>query len=90
MYERVGYMPRKKEHKEVTYELDYCGYMLYQHMLTIHDEFRNLDQETQERLSEFVYYLGEKFQPSIEDGYDIENEKLYVTYKLSKVKGKVK
>lgn len=78
-------MPRKKnETKEITYKLDMQGYLLYRSMLVLHDEFRGLDSETQEKLSDFVYYLGQKYEPTIEDGFDIDNEELYLKYELSK------
>lgn len=77
-------MPRKKEHKEQINKLEFSGYLLYRVMLMVHDEFRNLDTETQKRLSEFVYYLGEKYEPNIEDGYDIEKEELFVKYDLKR------
>lgn len=77
-------MPRKKERKEAIYKLDTDGYFLYRCMLMVHDEFRNLDTETQRKLSEFVYYLEEKYEPNIEEGYDIEKEEYLVKYDLKR------
>lgn len=76
-------MAKKKEYKDELYPLDYSGYILLQHMYTIHDSIRGLDDETQEKLSEFVYYLAHKFEPTL-NGWDIEEQELCIKYHLSK------
>ena len=77
-------MPRKKEYKDQVSKVDYMGYMLLQFMYSIHDTIRLEDSEAQEKFSDFVYYLAERYEPKIEDGYDIEKEEMNIVYKLSK------
>lgn len=75
---------KRKEYKEEMYKLDFSGYFLYRTMIMLHDEVTNLDVETQEKLNEFILYLGNKYEPNIENDYNLEDEELYVKYYLSK------